>query len=115
MNRIDSLLKSGGGYCRIDYGTRTGTSTYGSSNPCSMTFNITPYIFFMHPYSGDNHHIAYGYTPPSRTSSYVGYGACVWLYSNSLGGNATSTQYAAYKLYTKRSGKTIYWYSTFTE
>ena len=35
-------------FSRIQTGSYVGTGTYGSDNPCSLTFNFTPKLVFIH-------------------------------------------------------------------
>lgn len=41
---LTTLINSG---AKIQTGSYTGTGTYGSSNPCSLTFNFVPKLFII--------------------------------------------------------------------
>lgn len=90
----------------VEVVTRTGTGTYGSANPCSVTFPIVPKLVFVFGANGgENTFFYYGnkssvYMPLLSTSYKEIFSAAVssnWYYT-----------------YMKRSsdGKTLYWYST---
>ena len=42
---------------RIETGSYVGTGTYGASNPCSLTFNIKPKIFWIYGYKTNDTNI----------------------------------------------------------
>lgn len=42
ISSLASVLQSVGGYAKIQTGSYVGTGTYGSSNPCSLTFDFVP-------------------------------------------------------------------------
>ena len=85
---------------KIATGTYTGTGTYGSSNPNSLTFDFGPKIVF------------FGRVVPS--SGYWGYGSAIMVKQEDGGSNYTfvggtsSTSRVMYVF----NGKTIEWYSS---
>lgn len=81
---------------RIETGSYVGTGTFGSSNPCSLTFDFTPKILLMHmggtsAYSEDTHCMVF-----------------VWNITNDfyIGNAGDSHNSVTY------SGNTISWYNT---
>ena len=47
-NSVNAALGSGGYNCRITFGSYTGTGTYGSGNPNSLTTSFKPILVFVH-------------------------------------------------------------------
>lgn len=47
-----SSRAGGGNGARIETGSYVGTGTYGSSNPCSLTFGFEPKLVFITGWSG---------------------------------------------------------------
>ena len=54
-NSVNAALGSGGYNCRIICGSYTGTGTYGSGNPNSLTTGFAPVLVFVH----DTEHVGY--------------------------------------------------------
>ena len=77
---IDNVQASADGKARIQTGSYVGTGTYGASNPCSLTFDLTPKFFCIAGVS-DGVKITYGiavygsnglqHTKPSSSTYYA--------------------------------------------
>lgn len=57
MSAIDTAVKAAsdaaGAGAKIAYGTYTGTGTYGSANPKTLTFSFQPKLVIVEPDTGD--------------------------------------------------------------
>lgn len=94
---------------KIATGSYTGTGTYGSSNPNSLTFSFEPKLVFMFK---DKFPV---YGSVSSTTSYPVYGTTIGMtttYSRSLFNIYGRRSGDDYYLYAKKSsdGKTLSWY-----
>ena len=83
---------------RIATGSYTGTGTYGSSNPNSLTFDFEPKVVFM---TGRDPS-AYVETQPKVTGGIVYWGVTTTMYANGTDDSAKST--------ITYSGNTMRWY-----
>lgn len=103
-NLLLSLPGSGGtGFAQIETGSYTGTGTYGSGNPNSLTFGFVPQLLVvqLRSSSGRVNGIWLGlFSPSLYTESYSD-----MAYRYGLG-SATDDCHA------KRTETTVYWYST---
>lgn len=114
ITSLDALATAMGG-AKIQTGSYTGTGTYGSSNPCSLTFDFVPQLFTLFSSNGQavsNNLGTYHLNVSQLTTTYKS----VASYSNgsyNYGGGED------YTLYMKKSsdGKTLFWYvvSTYWE
>lgn len=85
---------------KIESGNYTGTGTYGSSNPNSLTFGFVPKIVIVSPTDGIKFSY-YGNSVGFRTSF-------IWQYGNT---NITIINGSVYTLTLSLSGNTLSWYS----
>ena len=76
---------------KIATGSYTGTGTYGSSNPNSLTFPFTPKIVFLSQS-----------TLLSSSDFFYGFGSAILLYASNT-----------YGIYLTWSGSSVSWYSTY--
>ena len=97
--KLSSVNTLASGKCQIQTGTYTGTGTYGSSNPNSLTFSFTPKLVFLLPLPGKNH-----------TTMPIVWGQSTYTHisHSSAGGSTATTGTVTY------SGNTIRWYSSGT-
>lgn len=102
VSALTDLISSG---AKIQTGSYVGTGTYGSSNPCSLTFDFVPVAFYI---SG-----------PVASAENTCAGVAIKRLNNSnqsgflvinLGYNSTTSQNPVYNFPCKFDGKTIsYW------
>lgn len=105
LTALATLMSSLGGGAKIQTGSYVGTGTYGSSNPCSLTFDFVPVAFYI---SG-----------PVASAENTCAGVAIKRLNNSnqsgflvinLGYNSTTSQNPVYNFPCKFDGKTIsYW------
>lgn len=101
---------SGGGGAKIATGSYVGTGTYGSSNPCSLTFDFEPLVVWIYAYGNSSnfsntHDSKYGTAKVIIPTSVL---TTSWAYGKSfLAPGASVTPWG------KKSadGKTITWCS----
>ena len=91
---ITDKVKGLVGGAQIAIGSYTGTNTYGSSNPNSLTFEFEPklVLIYVDSVSGANGYFSHGVAIKGST--------VMWAYGR-----------AAYRCHTTWSGKTLSWYS----
>lgn len=85
---------SGGGGAKIATGSYVGTGTYGSSNPCSLTFDFEPKIVFI------SRVVSGSYVPQNFFSQYGVQVALSWI-------SDITTQ----KIELTWDGATVSWYN----
>lgn len=110
INSTDSELSSeitalANSASKIQTGSYTGTGTYGSSNPCKLTFDFVPtLILFTRTYYASS----YGWVNNSNTCAPLDCQILTTSYQNKAGPYCLRSNSA------KKSsdGKTIYWYTT---
>lgn len=90
---------------KIATGNYTGTGTYGSSNPNTLTFSFEPKIVFVIPLGSNNNGPGILY-PAFYTEAYISY---AYISQSSVSGVATLTQ--AFENYANLVGKTVSWYA----
>lgn len=103
---VDNAQDSADRNSRIVIGTYVGTGTYGSSNPCSLTFDFTPtYIAILVASRNTTNKITVGeqdlnsiFFPAVPTTYTAGYGFI------------TTLSISSDNSYGKRSGNTFSWY-----
>lgn len=104
----DAVQKAVASGVKIQTGSYTGTGTYGSSNPCSLTFDFVPKFVFIFPQSY-NHYFGF-FIGHLLTQSYVaksyyygiGYNGAVFS-----GGGYARMQGRTLSWYMKENGYTI--------
>ena len=97
-NLLLPLTGGGTGFAQIETGSYTGTGTYGSSNPNSLTFGFEPKLWGMlGRYANNNLALTPFLVPYGNTRAYGPYQA---------GGTATTSIDVSY------SGNTISWYAS---
>lgn len=122
ISSLASVLQSVGGYAKIQTGSYVGTGTYGSSNPCSLTFDFVPkFICILQKYYAlrvkSNNSVAFGIllweTGVERFESgynLSGSGSIEYTYTNLTG--TTFTYYATGnggKNFFNETGQTYNW------
>lgn len=106
FQKLDEAIAAG---AKIATGSYVGTGTYGSSNPCSLTFDFPPRLFIMFKETGirmyvtvdsSSNHMDYIFTLDGLGVTYSP------LYTNGGGGT----------LYAKKSqdGKTLFYYGNYS-
>ena len=81
---ISAVSGGGSGGVKIKTGSYTGTNTYGSGNPCSLTFDFSPQLVIIHQNSLYSGHINYAFFFKPRTVVY-----CDNNYASNTGINLT--------------------------
>ena len=102
---VDDITSTLGGAAKIQTGSYTGTGTYGSSNPCSLTFDFVPTLVVMvaQYYSTSN----FQYFSPNFVFTYM-----PWLTTSYQSKRGFFDKYSGYNCAKKSSdGKTLYWYN----
>ena len=106
FQQIKTLIES---RAKIQTGSYVGTSTYGESNPCSLTFNFEPKILFIQSYNETN---AYGYSSEFINNSF--HDASLKIphitFNSFLGNQYMNANTLGYNVRAKRDGNSIYWY-----
>lgn len=97
-SEIKDALTTLSGRTQIEIGSYTGTGTYGSDNPNSLTFDVLPKIIFL--YADDDAYYFYAILIPSTYA-----GVCIY------NGGTDGTTNSIYGLKLSTSGKTVSWYN----
>lgn len=113
VSSLSALISalSAGGVARIEMGSYTGTGTWGSSNPTSLTFSFVPKVVFLLECDGafipesDDYKKRWAMLGDSLTTEYAQYRG--FGYNDSISSSSGFT-------HGKKStdGKTFYWYFT---
>lgn len=100
LTALATLMSSLGGGAKIQTGSYTGTGTYGSSNPCTLTFDFEPKCLIKIRRNKDNP----GYDLDGSRTAYV---VLLWGISSYY----TTDSGLAYKNALTFNGNTISWYN----
>ena len=66
------------GNCKIETSTYTGTGTYGSANPTTLTFPKKPTLLFVLASSGNGFMLMVTDKTPATTNAFVYYNGATW-------------------------------------
>ena len=66
------------GNCKIETSTYTGTGTYGSANPVTLTFPKKPTLLFVLASSGNGFMLMVTDKTPATTNAFVYYNGATW-------------------------------------
>ena len=100
-SEISEVLAQLGTKAKIQTGTYVGTGTYGSSNPCSLTFDFEPEFVMVFRY---NSNISPFYAHDASTSTRTD--CMIWLNKSNCEMNESSTNIISFD----ESTNTLSWY-----
>lgn len=101
LTALATLMSSLGGGAKIQTGSYVGTGTYGSSNPCSLTFDFEPKLFVF--FATENAIYYYGQNTSSSTVTHI-----IMLWGTTTAWVSGSGGYRNYITYTSNK---ISWYN----
>ena len=75
---VEDVATVAAGKCSMDTSTYTGTGTYGSANPTTLTFPKKPTLLFVYASSGDGFMLMVTDKTPATTKAFVYYNGATW-------------------------------------
>ena len=97
-DEISTAISQISGKANVATGSYVGTGTYGSNNPCTLTFDFVPQVIFINPQGNESYRI----NPITRPIQYI-YG---------LEYQTNSSYQTAFRVSLSYNETTVSWYST---